>query len=49
MKIAQNFHEKSMNEGDWVIDIWTYAAQFDITFQNEDPSVTLPLITIKQR
>ena len=28
MNIAKNFHEKSKNQGEWVIDIWTYA-EFD--------------------
>ena len=40
---------KNKSEGKCVIDVWTYAAQFDITFENEDQEKDYPHITIKQR
>jgi hypothetical protein len=49
MNYAQDFHEKNKSEGECVIDVWTFPAQFDITFENEDPDVDYPMITIKQR
>jgi len=47
--MAKEFHKKSKEDGEYVIDIWTQTSCFDITFENENSEDNLPLITIKHR